>query len=84
MAKIIVWITKYALTEGIQKRWVETYDDDDSMVKEVAGQPGHGQYYHVNTWHLSESDAIKRANKMRDEKIKSMEKKIAALKTIKF
>lgn len=76
-----VWITKYALTQGIF-----TIKNARDCGDGVVGDPTSLAYYHVEgrDWHRSESAAIARAEKMRRDKIASLTKSIAELKAMVF
>ncbi len=79
-----VWITKYALTQGIFECEVETaFDISKKMVVDKAGPCG-GNCYHRPDWHETKGAAILRAEEMRTKKIASLEKQIKSLKTLKF
>ena len=77
---IKVWITKYALTDGIMEKKVE--ECGDGMCNTVEDE--YTAYYHGRDWHRTRESAVKRAEEMRVAKIKSMEKRIAKLKNLKF
>jgi hypothetical protein len=76
-----VWITKYALTKGIFSIDAEV---GDGMARNTANS--YWEIYHGlgRDWHHEFPDAVQRARKMRDEKIISLNKQIARLKTLKF
>jgi len=79
-----VWITKYALTAGILAVEAELSTINAGIVK-CRRSPAHLQEYaHSGEWHTSQSDAIDRAEDMRDAKIKSLRKQIAKLEAMKF
>lgn len=78
---ITAWITKYALTAGIKEMRVQ------HCISTSASMVGrNGQYFHGEgkNWHRTEEGAIKRAEKMRIEKIASLRKQIAKLEKMKF
>lgn len=81
-----VWITKYALTEGIMERDVESDPQFPSMVT----LPGNGgsfrQSFHGEgkDWHRSRDAAVIRAENMRHDKIRSIKKQIARLERLTF
>lgn len=80
-----VYITKYALTTGIQIKQAERPSTaDDSMIVVRVG--GYSSYYHGNgrDWHRSSESAIKRAEEMRRKKIASLKKALAKLEAMKF
>lgn len=75
-----VWITKYALTQGIFKKDVE--DCGDGMVMDKSSTLP--VFYHGSDWHRDWESAVAKANAMRDRKIQSLKKKIAELEGMKF
>lgn len=79
---ITVFITKYALTEGILKKIVET-TLHPSMVCVVDNnlQAFHGE---GKEWHRTMESAKARATKMRDDKIKSLEKQLQKIRALTF
>lgn len=83
--RIKVWITKYALTEGIQFVDAEVSDCASSMVS--YGNVGYGsQYAHGEgkDWHRTPESALKRAEEMRKKKIASMSNSMKKLEAMKF
>jgi len=70
-----VWITKYALTEGITCRKAEIVDDVARYNHQRISKPD---------WYLTQKEAIKRAEGMRDKKIKSLKKSLAKMEGLKF
>lgn len=78
-----VWITKYALTDGIIERDVEICHEVSSTMAEVKNNP-YGEYYYKPHWHESREEAIARAEQMRLRKIASLEKQIAKLRELRF
>lgn len=75
-----VWITKYALSVGIQEKEVE--DCGGRMVK----GPGTFEYFHGEgrEWHRHREPAVERAEIMRENKINSLRKNITKLEKMKF
>lgn len=84
-----VWITKYALTQGI-----EEVDSEEVFSFEIEGKylsfnrkksslpeiySGEGK-----AWHRSKESAIKRAEEMRDKKIENLQKQVAKLQILRF
>lgn len=79
------WVTKYALTEGIQAIWAEDYFDvSDRMIRRITDNGYYMAFFHKPHWHLTEADAVAHAEKMRVAKIKSLQKQIAKLEALKF
>jgi len=77
-----VWITKYALTQGIFEVEAERcVNVDDNMIN--AGKFGlfHGA---GKEWHVNKEDAIKRAEEMRQNKIVNIQKQINKLQNLRF
>ena len=79
---IKVFITKYALTEGIIEKDAELCDDN-KMIK-VKEKGCFAAYFHGEDWHRTRESAVKRAEIMRDRAIKSAENRILKLKNLKF
>jgi hypothetical protein len=77
--RITVWVTKYALSQGIIKMEVENISDD--MVVEVGA---FRTYYHKPHWHETEEEAVAHAEKMRKKKVASLQKKIGELTNLVF
>lgn len=78
-SRMKVWITKYALTKGIEQIDVEISDDG------YAYSIGRWRtQYPPGDWHRTEAAAIKRADEMRLVRIASLEKQITKLKALCF
>jgi len=79
-----VWVTKYALTEGIRELDVEIYEDTLSIVSYRGGYLV--EYFHGEgkDWHKTEDAAKTRAEQMRVKKIQALKKSITRLEAIKF
>jgi hypothetical protein len=83
-----VWITKYALTQGI------TEFDNATLHHDIGGGdmisiPGNGrdtfmQHFHGDDWHQTREHAVARAEKMRDAKITTMEFSLSKLRKLSF
>ena len=72
-----VYVTKYALTSGI-----ETYDEAEIIIgigERKMIKVGKNQYYHKPFWHTTRKAAVEHANKIRLRKIASLQKSIAKL-----
>ncbi len=83
----IVWITKYALTTGIEKCKAEIcLDISDNMIRTDQDRSKNiiVRYFHKNEWHTSEKAAKKQAEEMRVKKLKSLEKQIKKIKALIF
>lgn len=79
---MIAWITKYALTEGIQCREVEGSAHD--MVMDRSGN--HPMFFHKvgREFHFTPESALHRAEEMRHKKIESLKKQIKKLEALKI
>lgn len=79
-----VWITKYALTQGIFTRDVEKAREYPGLVT-VKGSALWDSYHgEGKEWHRTRESAVKRAEQMRDKKIASLEKQLARIKGLSF
>lgn len=78
-----VWITKYALTQGIRETEAERSSAHNDMIYPIDNRY---EYYHGegNEWHLDKESAIKKAEEIRDKKIKFVQKQLEKLKNMKF
>ena len=76
-----VWITKYALTQGIYEANV-TLSASPSM---VCGS-GVFEHYHGEgkEWHRTKEQAVNKARDMQTAKLASLAKSIARIKMLKF
>lgn len=81
-AKRIVWITTWALSEGI----VEMESDSDLLCSMISahrkGVPP--RYFVPPDWHDTREDAVKQARKMKKKRIASLENSLARMKALKF
>ena len=75
-----VWITKHALSAGIQDG-VEQDNNGNSTLVAYSNIREWMSYSHV---HRSHTDAVARAEQMRLTKIASLEKQIAKLREMRF
>lgn len=75
-----VWITKYALTRGIQEVEAEHRGDDVVLPK------GDGFWGVIAKphWHESREAAVARAEEMRRKRIETLRKQIARLEKLMF
>lgn len=83
---IRVWITKYALTQGIlQADDAEVCVDINPGMIRVPSM-GTSAMFHGEgrQWHRTEASALKRAEQMRRDRIKSLERQIGKLKGMTF
>ena len=79
-----VWITKYALTEGIYSSEAEACSSPHIIVIKGDGINEFDQYFRRGEWFESRSDACDAADDMPERKIKSLRKQIARLEELSF
>lgn len=77
----IVYITKYALTTGVYSAEADVKDD---MAVQLAKGSLHAQYFHGKDWHLTEDEALDRAEEMCIAKLKSLDKQMKKISALKF
>ena len=81
-----VWITKYALTQGIfeiEGEYWQNLEKLDMDVISPTNQPG--LYFGKDKeWSLIKEEAIITSNKMRLKKIESLKKQITKLENMRF
>ena len=78
-----VWVSKYALTEGV-RAW-RVRDCGHGMVQTIKddGSPGWG-YFHKGDWHETREEAAVKAEQIRLRKIISVKKQLAKLEALSF
>lgn len=79
---IDVWITKYALTSGVEKALAEHGPDYPGMVTVRRGI--YPQSFHGKDWHRTEAAALARANQMRLDRIAALKKQLTRLQKLTF
>jgi hypothetical protein len=81
--RFIAYVTKYALTAGIEEVEVEDcFDIDQNMVKAV-----HGRFltsFFEGDWHRSREEAVARAEQMRKKKISALRSSLAKFEGMQF
>ena len=77
-----VWITKYALTDGIIK--VEAEQDKLTYGFVVTEGAFKNEWFNRTDCFTSRSSAIKKAEEMRQKKIASLKKQIEKLERMRF
>lgn len=78
-----VYLTRFALTEGICLAEVELSQTDERRVTVLNGGHHFGIFYKPD-WHVTAADAINRAEQMRKEKIKFLRTQIDCLEHLDF
>jgi predicted P-loop ATPase len=84
---VTIYITKYALTQGIyQARGRICHEVNDSMVQVIPEREGMAMpyYLHGRDWWRTPEEARLDAERRRQEAIKTIEKKLARLKSMTF
>jgi hypothetical protein len=80
--RFYVYVTKYALANGIQRREVrDCFDISPDMVEDCEYTQC---YYHGDDWHHTLPEAQAKAESMRQKKIASLRKQIAKLEKLTF
>jgi hypothetical protein len=78
MTTVLVFVTKYALSAGIEEVRAEVTDNG------YAYRNGWRQQYSPGDWHRTRAGAVKAAEAMRAKKIASLKKQIAKLEKLTF
>lgn len=81
-----VYVTKYALTEGIKEMEVEECEASPRMVRSVNPDRIFGIYFHGEgrEWHKTVESAVAKAELMRLKKIQVLKKSLLKLEEMKF
>lgn len=78
-----IYITKYALTQGIIEADATFNDAFDTTPLATYGV-GRKAYFHKGQYFLDKNEAIIQANLMRDKRIKSLMKELNKIEKLKF
>lgn len=77
-----VWVSKYALTTGIFCLEVDHKSEDGTIVYGKAWKDSyHGE---GREWHLTEENAKRRAEEMRQKKILSLKEQLKKMEGLRF
>lgn len=76
-----VWVTKNALTRGIEVVTAEVFEESGMI---AVYEDRYAYYVHGNDWHKTPEAAVARAQEMRDARIKSLQRSIAKMEKLKF
>jgi hypothetical protein len=81
-----VFVTKYALTQGITEAEVDRSPLHPDMVCSSATKTWDRSYYHGEgkEWHQTRSAAVEQAEKLRLNKIRLLKQRIKQLETMEF
>jgi hypothetical protein len=79
-----VYVTKYALTQGILEKEVELplSNSDTMVVERVPGQLS--QFFHKPFWYVTREEAVTHAEQLRVRKIASLLKSIEKVQKLAF
>ena len=84
---ITAWVTKYALTTGVEELSAEVpkseYSNPDGKMIRVMNTK-YSTFYYGKDWHRIPEAALTRAEEMRTAKLASLRKQIAKLEALKF
>ncbi len=78
-----VYVTKYALTKGIQRYGRATWKVE-SMIRVDIKDQFFGRYFDKPDWHTTYAEAVARAEQMRVDKLNSLRKQLAKLEALTF
>ena len=81
---ITAWVTRYALTEGIEVVKAELCSDISDAMITYGGTGYDRQSAHGRDWHRTPEAALARAEEMRTAKIASLKKGIAKMERLTF
>jgi len=79
-----LWITKYALTKGIERVLCNFNPDCPGLARPVNAQSFVRYHGEGRDWHRNRESAIVRAEQMRAKAITGLTRRINKLKKIKF
>lgn len=79
-----IYVTKYALTDGINELEASKSEYSDGVVAVQPTTAFGKKYYHKNDYCLTKKDAIVKALDMRTKKIASLKKQIKRLEAMEF
>ena len=83
MTTATFYITKYALTAGIEEVQGRLYSDGEGIAYRRPGAQ-YDEYAHGKDWHVTRSAAVARAEEMRKAALASVYKRRARLLAMKF
>lgn len=84
MSQIKVWISKYALSVGIEEVEAKFDDAYPSMICIPSDKIGYTRYFHRPDWHRTRDSAVERAEKMRIAKLISLRRQCDKLEKVSF
>ena len=78
------WITKYALTDGIEVVEAELCSDISGTMISYSASTSIRLHAHGNDWHRTPEAALKRAEEMRIAKLALLKKNMAKIERMTF
>lgn len=81
---MMIYITKWALTEGIIEAELLTPDVKPGRLIEAKWAVDRRSFFHGAEWHLTYHAAIARAVHMREAKLRSLKKQYDRVEDLKF
>lgn len=78
-----IYITKYALTQGIIEADADFRNEGDTICNAKYGV-GRREFFHKDQYSFERSDAVVQATSMRDKRIKSLTKQLNKLQKLDF
>lgn len=79
-----VWISKYALTNGVLEIEARVCDNVSPDMIEDINEKYHYYHYEGRDWHRTRESALTKAEQMRKKKIASLETQIEKLRKLRF
>ena len=79
---IMVWVTQYALSTGIEHILVIPYEEPGTGAREAKAH--YPRYFQNSSFFLDQALAVQDAEDRRTKKIASLKKQIAKLEKLKF
>lgn len=81
---ITVWITKYALTQGILKMDAEICEGPGLKGTMIQTKSRFPTYFHKPFWHTTPEEAVNHARLLQEKAAKSLAKKLVKLTKMRF
>jgi len=82
---ITAWVTKCALTRGIQKvSGTIRHETNSDILSYIGSRYDWREYVHGKDWHRTPEAALARAEEMRKAKIAALKKSVAKLEAMMF
>ena len=79
-----IWITKYALAQGILEKEGNLFMDDPILACVLAHDNLITAYYHQKEWHTTREEAVIEANRMKEKRLVQLKKQIIRLEKLTF